>query len=319
MATHLGLGHGIRVLKQEITRGALEKWRKEVLVDTLMSLALSTGAIPGLQQHLEAAHKVAVASPANGGGVQAAMSFLKSVGTYVVPTTGEDSATLGNDDPDCSQGSGSAAAASQQPPPTGPSTSQPLVKGGDSNNGPGLCRSNWKGIRCADGACIKIHKDYCLLQACYPIRNASCSLWHPRSWTAPNVQGNGRKGNGQPSNKAASSNTKSRQHKETILSRENKLLKQEVALYKERSRLEARKQMQSPRISSYRDAVTSGLSRAPPPQQPRIAMPCTQPLVPEALQEAQMPGTSSASVLPVSILAAIQLAVEKALQSRNPH
>ncbi len=288
-----------------------------MLVDTLMSLALSTGAIPGVQQHLEAAHKLAVASPANGGGVQAAMEMLKSVRTYIVPTTGEDVASLGNDNLDCSQDSGGAAATVQQPPPMGPSTSQPLTNSEHSVTGPGLCRSNWKGIRCSDDACNKIHKEYCLLQACYPSRKADCPLWHPRSWTAPNVQGNGRKGNGQPPNKAAFSKSKGR-YKDTILSRENRLLKQELALYKERSRLEARKQMKPPR-TSYRDAVTSGLPQGQPLRQPLLNMSCSQPLVPQPLQGAHLPGTSSATDLPTNILAAIQLAVEKALHSRNPH
>ncbi len=68
------------MLNGDFSRSAIQGWRKEVVVDALMSLAMCTGAIPGLQGHLEAAHKLAVASPAQGGGVEAAMLQLKGLG-----------------------------------------------------------------------------------------------------------------------------------------------------------------------------------------------------------------------------------------------
>ncbi len=317
MATHCGLGQGIKVLKGYTSRSTLAGWRKEVLVDVLMSLALSSGAIPGVQKHLEAAHKLSVAAPANGGGMEAAMAYLKGVGLQ-----SESSSECLSSDGDAgaveaSHGSGSAGPITQPSPPPSSIDSQSLETGGGVK-GPGLCRSNWKGIRCADDACHKIHKEYCLLHACYPTRNAGCLLWHPRSWTAPNVQGNGRKGNGQPSNKVAKPKSKAG-HRDTILSRENKLLKQEIALYRERSRLEAKKHVQPPKKTAYRDAVMSGLSQAPLPVLPQPGTQRTQPLASQALQEAHLPSASSDTVLPASVLAAIQFAVEKAFQNRNLH
>ncbi len=322
MATFCGLGQGIKVLKGDISRSTLAGWRKEVLVDALMSLALSSGAIPGVQKHLEAAHKLSIASPANGGGMEAARTYLKGVELQSNSEclSPEDDADAVDD----SNGSGSTLPTDQRSPPLSlsSSASQSHVTGGDCDRGPGLCRSNWKGIRCADDTCSKVHREYCLLHACYPIRNANCLLWHPRSWTAPNVQGNGRKGNGQPFNKAAKSKPKTgvnAGHKDTILSRENKLLRQEIALFKERSRLEARKHAQPHRKTAYRDAVMSGLPRAPLPVPQQRGTPCAQPLATQVQPETHLPSPGSDFVLPPGILAAIQLAVEKALQNRNPH
>lgn len=312
MATHCGLGQAIRVQKTEITRGTLAGWRKEVLVDVLMSLAMATGAIPGIQQHLEAAHKVAVASPAHGGGMEAAMTLLKGVGTYS-PASSADAgdgcpdANLDNNSGDVQDPSNIAEAVQQGPPKR--------LTDGDSARSPGLCRSNWKGIRCSDDTCSRVHREYCLLRTCYPSRSADCKLWHPRSWTAPNVQGNGRKGSGQPINKAA----KAARLKDTILTRENKLLRQEIALFKERSRLEARKHAQPPRFTSYRDAVISTPLHVPHPHSVKHVNPSSQPLASQVLQEVNTPSTSSATVLPAGILAAIQLAVDKAFQVRNQH
>ncbi len=77
MATHLGLGRGLQVMKGDIPRSSVGNWRKDTLVDVVMSLAIATKAIPGMQEHLEGAHRIALASPANGGGIEAAMRQLK--------------------------------------------------------------------------------------------------------------------------------------------------------------------------------------------------------------------------------------------------
>ncbi len=321
MATHCGLGRAIRVLKGETSRGTLLGWRKEVIVDVLMSLAIPAGAIPGLPQHLEAAHRLAVASPANGGGMEAAMAFLKNGGesdnfSLVTNTHHDDSGggVVDNDD----QGEPSDTT-DQQSSSADNCPSQPTASDGNGSDGPKLCRSNWKGIMCTVDNCQRIHKEFCLQRACYPTRDPDCLKWHPRSWAVPSLPGNGNKGNGQPTNKAASSKVKARQ-KDSILSRENRLLKQEIALYKERSRFQIRKH-HKPTVSkptTYRDAVVSGL-----PQVRQVQLPQHPPTHPPASQLLQGTSQTSASIssataLPANLLAAIQLAVETALSNRNP-
>ncbi len=316
MATHCGLGKGIKVLRREITRSTVAGWRKEVLVDVLMSLAVSSGMVPGLDQHLEAAYKLSIASPANGGGMDVAMRYLKNVGQQ--PTSQSPSTESSHDDPDCGDGSVSGNGSSDGAIGSQPVVaSQPQVTGeSTSTMGPGLCRSNWKGTRCCDDTCTRVHRDYCLRPSCYPSRDTTCPQWHPRSWTAPNVQGNWHKGSGQPVNKVARTKSKSKQV-DTILSRENKLLKQEIALYKERSRLFAKKHSQTTRSTTYRDAVVSGRPGSHVQRSSQLIItPSTQ--TPQMLKE-PLPDVNSATALPVGILAAIQLAVEKALINRNPH
>ncbi len=331
MATHCGLGRAIRVLKGETSRSTLLGWRKEVIVDVLMSLAIPAGAIPGLQQHLEAAHRLAVASPANGGGMEAAMAHLKNGGKSdnFSPDTNTHCDDSGGGDLDSGGGGGGTSGDSsdttdQQSFSADNCSSQPTALGGNDGDVPKLCRSNWKGIMCTDDNCQKVHKEFCLQRACYPTRDPNCLKWHPRSWAAPTgLQGNGNKGNGQPANKAASSKVKVKP-KDSILSRENKLLKQEIALYKERSRFQIRKHHKPsiPKPTTYRDVVVSGPPRVQHLQMPQLPHPCTRP--PPASQvlhgaSQTSANTSSATVLPANILAAIQLAVETALSNRNPH
>ncbi len=113
MATHCGLAQAIKVLKQDVSRSALQGWRKEAIVDAFISLARCAGAVPGLQQHLESAHKLAVASPAKGGGMEAAMGHLRAIGQQPNACVNGDSS--GDDDSTNSGdgGSGDPVAADQ--------------------------------------------------------------------------------------------------------------------------------------------------------------------------------------------------------------
>ncbi len=292
-------------------------------MDALMSLASPAGATPGLHQHLEAAHRLAVAAPANGGGMEAAIAHLKNgeksdnffpdANTHCDDSGGGD---LGND----GQG-GNSETTDQRSVSEDNCASQPIASDGNGSDGPKLCRSNWKGIMCTDNNCQGVPKEFCLQRSCYPTRDSNCLKWHPRSWAGPNLQGNGNKGNGQPRNKAVSSSKVKAKPKDSILSRENRLLKQEIALYKERSRFQVKKH-HKPSISkstTYRDVVVSGL-----PQERRVQMshhPPTHPPASQVLQEANQtsPSISSVTALPANILAAIQLAVETALSNRNPY
>ncbi len=96
MATHLGLGQALRVMRSDVSRSGVGNWRKETLVDIVMSLAFTTRAIPGVQEHLEAAHKLALASPAHGGGIDAAIKHLRGVVPRPVSTA---AGCLGDEDP----------------------------------------------------------------------------------------------------------------------------------------------------------------------------------------------------------------------------
>ncbi len=281
-------------------------------MDALMSLALSCGAIPGVQKHLEVAHQVSIKSPANGGGMEAARTYLKEVGLQPNPESlsidGDSGAVdTGNSS---SNGPSDGSVPIQQSPSE--AVSQPAMTGENSGKGPGLCRSNWRGTRCSDDTCGKVHREYCLRPSCYPARDASCSQWHPRSWIAPNLQGNGRKGSGQPNNKVAKSKPT---QKDSILSREIKLLRQEVALYKERSRLEARKHSMPPRATTYRDAVVANLPRAQLQQPSQLVTQLAQPLASSATPELHPTIADSATALPPGVMVAIQLAVKEALNN----
>ncbi len=291
-----------------------------MIVDALMSLAMCTGAIPGLQQHLESAHKVAVASPAQGGGMEAAMAQLRQVGQQPHACVSDN---LGDDDGSVRDGggdSGDSVEATRETTSVGSSAPQPSATNSNGSNSPGLCRSNWRGDVCSDDACTRVHRDYCLLRSCYPLRDPNCLQWHPRSWIAPNMKGNGQRGNGQPSNKAAMTKNKPKiRHPDGVLNREIKLLKQELALHRERSRLEAKKRTKPPRPTSYRDAAASGLSQSQHQRPSLLPTQVTQPLATQVSREGFLHGTSSATVLPPAILAAIQLAVETAFSNRNPH
>ncbi len=321
-------------MRTEITRSSVHSWRKETIVDVVMSLALTTGAIPGVREVLEAACSVARASPANGGGIEAAVQQLKRADWRPSPQATEP-LSADNVDPDARDGdSGNDAnfngdgsfeednmTTDQHPPSMQNTASQPTA---GSVGGPasGLCRSNWKGTICTDNTCTKVHKEFCLSRSCYPARSADCLLWHPRPWISPKQQGNGRKGNGQPTHKAAKSKVRSNHApKETILSRENKLLRQEVALYKERSRLEAKKNSKHRGTISYRDAVVSNLPKTRSAPLSQLTAQSTRPLSSQVLQgEPHLTSNAnSVTVLPANILAAIQHAVERAFDIRNPH
>ncbi len=78
------------MLKGDTSRCTVQGWRKEAIVDAFISLARCSGAIPGIQQHLQAAHKLAVASPAQGGGMEAAMRQLKEIGQWSSACGGDD-------------------------------------------------------------------------------------------------------------------------------------------------------------------------------------------------------------------------------------
>ncbi len=312
MATHCGLGQGIRVLKGDVSRSTLAGWRKEALVDALMSLALSSGAIPGVREHLEVAHRVSIKSPANGGGMEAARAYLKDVVLQPNPelfSTDDDSGAVDNGT-NSDDGPSDASVTDHQPPSV--AASQSTMVGENSGRGPGLCRSNWRGTRCSEDTCGKVHREYCLRPSCYPARDAACSQWHPRSWIAPNMQGNGQKGSGQPTKKVAKSKSRP---KDSILSREIKLLRQEVALYKERSRLEARKHSMTPRAATYRDAVVASLPPVQHRQPPQLATQSVQPLAPLVPPELHPPSANSATALPADVMAAIQFAVKEALNN----
>ncbi len=193
MATHLGLGQGLRVMKNDITRTGVGSLRKENLVDIIMSLSFAVRAIPGVQKHLEEAHKITIASPACGGGVDAAMAYLKGVVCQPVPTaesTSPDEAKPDNLVQAGNSGGGLDAVdlgGGVEDPVTTPcgSTNQNANVGDapayNDDRRVGLCRSNWKGIICSDNSCNRVHKEYCLLRSCYPSRDPDCLQWHPRS------------------------------------------------------------------------------------------------------------------------------------------
>ncbi len=102
MATHLGLGQALRVMRSDVSRSGVGNWRKETLVDIIVSLAFATRAIPGVQEHLEAAHKIALASPAHGGGIEAAIKHLNGVAPQPNNTTvdylGDENPNMGVED-----------------------------------------------------------------------------------------------------------------------------------------------------------------------------------------------------------------------------
>ncbi len=328
MATHLGLGQGLRVMKNEITRSGLGSLRKESLVDMIVSLSFAVRAIPGVQKHLEEAHKITIASPAHGGGVEAAMAYLNGVVCQPVPSASaaspeearlDNPVQANNSDGGIDTVDPTGVTEDSTTTPCGSTNENASAGGASAHNDDrrvGLCRSNWKGIICSDNSCNRVHKEYCLLRSCYPVRDPDCLLWHPRSWTKPNVQGNGQKGIGQPSTKVAK--LKSQDKADSALSREIKLLKQEVALYKERSRFEAKKRPLPSRPVTYKDAVVSSL---PLRQQPQLRQPPTRYLHPPPSLGSCQPSRSGdcATVLPANVLTAIQIAVEKAFNNRNPH
>ncbi len=306
-------------MKNEVTRSALGSLRKEALVDIVVSLSFAVRAIPAVQKHLEEAHKITIASPACGGGVEAAMTYLSSVVCQSVPAaavispdkTQPDDLVQANNN-----SSGGLDAVDSGGIDEDPATT-PRGSTNEDGSRVGLCRSNWKGIICSNNSCDRVHKEYCLLRSCYPSRDPDCLQWHPRSWITPNVQGNGQKGTGQPSAKAAKPKSKDRKA-DNALNREIRLLKQEVALYKERSRFEAKKRPQPSRPTSYKDAVVSNL---PLGQRPQLRQLPTRYLHPPPSLGSCPPSRSEncATVLSASVLTAIQIAVEKALNNRNPH
>ncbi len=211
MATHLGLGQGLKVLRGDISRSFVHSWRKDLLVDVVMSLALTTGAIPGIREHLEAAHKLALASPSNGGGMDAAMVHLKSAAWRAdEPTTPlcEDDRDLAVDNGEVDNSGSGPTAASIAEDETPVLLNKPI------------CRSLWKGRTCEDPtSCDRAHKPLCVKEACKVSRDHTCSDWHyrpkkdkpptNRSMAASQPRGNDKRGRSAP-DKSAKSKSKMR-------------------------------------------------------------------------------------------------------------
>lgn len=169
MATHLGLGQGIRVMRQEITRSTIANWRKDSLVDVIMSFTMAAGSIPGVRGHLEAAHAVALKSPANGGGVDAAIKLLRTVTlqSEPSPTTISSGAVPSEALAQDVHDSAAITAISNEDAPA----SEPRP----------LCRSLWKGKACEDpSTCDRVHKPLCSKESCKSARDPSCLDWHYR-------------------------------------------------------------------------------------------------------------------------------------------
>ncbi len=209
MATHLGLGKAIRVMRNEITRSSLDKLRKESLVDMIVSLAFTTRAIPGVQGHLETAHALSCTSPSNGGGMEAVIRQLKDVCPN--PTEATVYSPGGNVDTE----SGTAEVDG------GNGVDHQEIIG--SGNAPALrksmCQCLWKGKDCEDPeSCDRAQRLLCLEEACKSSRNPDCHNWHYRpkkqkssaNGSAPVSRnlGNTIRGRTAPRSKSANSNSK---------------------------------------------------------------------------------------------------------------
>ncbi len=254
MATHLGLGRGVRVMKGEISRTTLQGWRKDALVDVVMSLALAAGAIPDVCGHLEAAHVVAVASPSRGGGVEAAVQQLRNVVWQSGPTA---PVSLPEDtNPDASvQGSGVAAnpdnSCLADDPGSNANTSQQVEDESVPTNP--ICRSLWKGKTCENpDTCNRAHKRICAKEACKTARDPECLDWHyrpkkqrPGLPSSSRHQGNGNRGWTAPGTKQAKS--KSKRHMSQATER----------MYHKWKMSEVRLEQSKIMASTYRDILMS--------------------------------------------------------------
>lgn len=233
-------------------------WRKETLVDVAISLAFAARAIPGVLDHLEAAHTLSVASPACGGGMEAAITQLKSVVLKPIPeeviTESSKDGDSGSTVQDCAALSSDMLSGNQGDPRP---EDVPL-----SNKRP-ICRSLWKGRNCENPeSCERTHKPICVKEDCKTARNPTCLDWHykPKKGKSLNRHpGNGNRGRSAPTSKPAKSLPKGRMSQET----EKMYFKWKLSQMKlEQSQLAA---------ATYRDILVSnpsapsGLSRAHQP------------------------------------------------------
>ncbi len=171
-----------------------------------MSLAIAAKVIPGMQELLEASHTIAMASPANGGGIKAAVTHLKDAvlhmntpgdngplaPTVPTPNTGCDpvlhSGDHGDSDPTDGDNNVQNEPASKERP---------------------ICRSLWKGRLCEDPAsCDRAHKPLCAKEACKSARDPTCHDWHyiPKkrlAGSASQQSGNSGRGRSAPKFKSA--------------------------------------------------------------------------------------------------------------------
>ncbi len=210
MATHLGLGQGLRVMRDELTRSSLGNLRKESLVDVVISLAFTTRSIPGVRDHLQAAHKLACTSPAHGGGMEAALRQLSEiVGIDPVPALTPPSDNADSEASTEESGGDKALATDGGPEAIATESSSA------SKSRP-LCRSLWKGKVCEDPQnCDRAHKPFCSKEGCKSARDSTCTDWHygPKkkrlhqigsaSSTSSKYLGNGSRGRSAPESKSA--------------------------------------------------------------------------------------------------------------------
>ncbi len=193
MATHLGLGKALRVMKNDATRSCVGNLKKDQLVDIIMSLAFTARAIPGVQSHLEAAHRIALASPAQGGGMEAALLHLKGVVWQSDPTTASQDGDEDGDDGDSDTNvqtstGGDALDATEE----------------DSSKSRPICRSLWRGKACENpDSCSRAHKPLCAKDECKTMRNPNCMDWHYKPKKKPSVSRSA--GSTHPSTKAGNS------------------------------------------------------------------------------------------------------------------
>ncbi len=186
MATYLGLGQALKVMRSDISRGGLHGWKKDSLVDALVSLAFAARAIPGILGHLEAACDLARASPSHGGGIDAAIRQLKDatwhpslvandgdsgdVGDSVATQESSDDTLPVNSDSSGDTVVGAAADGGDNTRNTQPTVATTPVP---------ICRSLWKGRPCEDPTtCKRTHKPLCAKEACKSARDSSCQDWH---------------------------------------------------------------------------------------------------------------------------------------------
>ncbi len=265
MATYNGFSQGLRIMRTEITRGSVQGWRKETIVDVVMSLALTTGAIPGVREVLEAACSVARASPANGGGIDAAMQQLRRADWRPNPQATEPLST-DDGDPDALTQESDGGTANCSHTPVVADESRGLTHAVDSGApAKPMCRSLWRGKPCEEpDTCDRTHRPLCTKEACKSARDPACHDWHYRPKKNRNTplsnsghQGNGRRGKSAPWSKPAKSEAKRHMSQAT----ENLYLKWKLSemKLKQSKIMMANSQHQS--TVTYRDIAARGPSR----------------------------------------------------------
>lgn len=215
-------------MRGEISRSGIHNWKKDRLVDVVMSLSIATGAIPGIRGHLEAAHAVAVASPANGGGIEAAMLQLRNLVLHPDPTSssghpvnpGAQDTSAGGAQDTQEEDNNDTDLVSHGDQDSNADNADSAVAVTDENPAPPgkpICRSLWRGKPCEDPAtCDRAHKPLCMKEACQSSRDPTCFDWHyvPKrrpvrasngSNAAPSSQhkGNSKRGRFAPKSKSA--------------------------------------------------------------------------------------------------------------------